>query len=151
DASGAILSMRLTAGDPRKPDVLRNVQLEIRQGEIFGLVGRSGGGESTLILSIFGLLGLKGGNTHGEILFRGRNLMKLSDRGIRGLRGRQVALVPQSPLTALNPHLRLGEQLNEAWRAHQPGKPDAKPLLESVSLPSDAAFLRLHPRNLSVG
>jgi len=59
--------------------------------------------------------------------------------------------VPQSPLSALNPNLRLGAQLEESWRAHRSGKPDWQALLASVSLPAEREFLRLYPRNLSVG
>jgi ABC-type dipeptide/oligopeptide/nickel transport system ATPase component len=67
------------------------------------------------------------------------------------VRGKQIGLVPQSPLAALNPNLRLGAQLTEAWRAHQRGDRDWTNLLESVSLPADPSFLRQYPRNLSVG
>jgi ABC-type dipeptide/oligopeptide/nickel transport system ATPase component len=70
---------------------------------------------------------------------------------MRQMRGKEIALVPQSPLAALNPNMRLGSQLEEAWRAHESGKPDWKPLLESVSLPAEENFLRQYPRNLSVG
>jgi ABC-type dipeptide/oligopeptide/nickel transport system ATPase component len=70
---------------------------------------------------------------------------------MRRLRGKAIGLVPQSPLAALNPNLRLSAQIEEAWSAHQRGKPDSRPLLESVSLPPDPAFLRQYPRNLSVG
>jgi ABC-type dipeptide/oligopeptide/nickel transport system ATPase component len=102
-------------------------------------------------MAILGLLGHKGGRCRGEILFRGRDLLKLDRRRMRELRGKEIGFVPQSPLSALNPNLRLGAQLNEAWRAHEPGAADWKPLLESVSLPADADFLKRHPRNLSVG
>lgn len=146
-----LLQLRITAGYPGKPDVLRDVSVEMQAGEIVGLVGRSGEGKSTLILSILGLLGLKKGVCHGEILFQGRNLLELGATEMRRLRGRHIALVPQSPLSALNPNLRLGTQLREAWRAHQSGEPDWQPLLASVSLPAETSFLRLYPRNLSVG
>ena len=85
------------------------------------LVGRSGEGKSTLILSILGLLGLKNGTCRGEILFEGRNLLQLPGSQMRQLRGRHIALVPQSPVAALNPNLSLGTQLREAWRAHASG------------------------------
>jgi len=146
-----LLKLRITAGYPGKPDVLRDVSIEIEPGEIVGLVGRSGEGKSTLILSILGLLGLKNGTCHGEILFQGSDLLQLAGNQMRRLRGRHIALVPQSPLAALNPNLRLGTQLREAWRAHQSGDSDWGTLLASVSLPAEPDFLRLYPRNLSVG
>ena len=146
-----LLRLRISAGYPGKPDVLREVAFEMAPGEIVGLVGRSGEGKSTLILSVLGLLGLKNGTCRGEILFHGRNLLGLNHRDMRQLRGLHIALVPQSPLSALNPNLRLGAQLEESWRAHRSGKPDWQALLASVSLPAEREFLRLYPRNLSVG
>lgn len=149
--SQSLLSLRLSAGYPGKPAVLRDVYLDVAEGEIVGLVGRSGEGKSTIASSILGLLALKGGSCAGRILFRGVDLLSLNGREMRLLRGKEIGLVPQSPLAALNPNLRLGSQMDEAWRAHQRGKPDWKPLLESVSLPAEVAFLRQYPRNLSVG
>jgi len=146
-----LLSLRVSVDYARKPGVLRNIALDLAPGEILGLVGRSGEGKSTIAFSILGLLSLKGGTCRGEIVFRGRDLTKLSDRQMRALRGKEIGLVPQSPLAALNPNLKLASQLEEAWRAHERGKPDWKPLLESVSLPTDPAFLRQYPRTLSVG
>jgi len=146
-----LLKLRISAGYPGKPDVLREVAFEMAPGEIVGLVGRSGEGKSTLILSILGLLGLKNGTCRGEILFHGRDLLGLNHKDMRQLRGLHIALVPQSPLSALNPNLRLGAQLEESWRAHRSGKPDWQALLASVSLPAEREFLRLYPRNLSVG
>ena len=146
-----LLRLRISAGYPGKPDVLREVAFEMAPGEIVGLVGRSGEGKSTLILSILGLLGLKNGTCRGEILFHGRDLLGLNHKDMRQLRGLHIALVPQSPLSALNPNLRLGAQLEESWRAHRSGKPDWQALLASVSLPAEREFLRLYPCNLSVG
>jgi ABC-type dipeptide/oligopeptide/nickel transport system ATPase component len=100
---------------------------------------------------VLGLLGLKGGQCSGEIRFQDRDLAQWKDREMRRVRGKEIALVPQSPLAALNPNVRLGAQLDEAWRAHERGKPDWRPLLESVSLPAEESFLRQYPRNLSVG
>src|SRR3984885_7440621 len=146
-----LLQLRLSVGYHGKPDVLRNVSFEIAEGEMRGLAGRSGEGTSSMALSILSLLGLNGGRPDGQILYRGENLLQLKERRMRELRGKAIGLVPQSPLSALNPNLRLGAQLGEAWRAHERGQPDWKALLESVSLPAELTFLRQYPRNLSVG
>ncbi len=146
----ALLHLNISVSYPQKP-VLKGVTLDVAEGEIVGLVGRSGEGKSTIALSILGLLGLKGGTCSGKILFQETDLLKLKPREMRRLRGREIGLVPQSPLAALNPNVKLGAQLEEAWRAHASGKPDWKPLLESVSLPAEESFLRQYPRNLSVG
>jgi ABC-type dipeptide/oligopeptide/nickel transport system ATPase component len=146
-----LLKVSISAGYPGKTAVLRNVAFEIAPGEIVGLVGRSGEGKSTLILAILGLLGLKNGTCSGEIQFQDLDLTRLTHQEMRRLRGLRIALVPQSPLSALNPNLRLGAQLIEAWRAHRTGNPDCEPLLKSVSLPTEPEFLRLYPSNLSVG
>jgi len=145
-----MLKLRISVAYGQKR-VLNEVALEVEEGEIVGLVGRSGEGKSTIALSILGLLGLKGGRCTGEILFQDRDLLTLNPREMRRVRGKQIALVPQTPLAALNPNVRLGAQLEEAWRAHESGKPDWKPLLESVSLPAEEGFLRQYPRALSVG
>ncbi len=146
-----LLSLNISAGYASRPGVLRDVALEVGEGEVVGLVGRSGEGKSTVALSILGLLGLKGGTCSGRIVFRGRELQNLKGRELRELRGREIGFVPQSPLASLNPNLRLGSQLDEAWRAHQRGRPEWAPLLESVSLPAEPDFLRRYPRDLSVG
>lgn len=156
NGDGNLLSLRLTVDYPSKPAVLRDVALELRRGEILGLVGQSGSGKSTLALAILRLLGLRGGVAHGTIRFEGDDLLALSERGMRELRGRRIALVLQSPLAALNPALRIGTQLKEAWRAHSGSGREAchRAILEAlacVSLHEGEAFLRRFPSEVSVG
>jgi peptide/nickel transport system ATP-binding protein len=136
--------------------VLRDVALDIRAGEILGLVGRSGSGKSTLAMAVLGLLDRKRSQCSGTILFEGRDLLRLKERELRDLRGRKLALVLQSPLSSLNPALKIRTQLKEAWLAHATGDREQCQqaicaALESVSLPSDAEFLRKHPSEMSVG
>ncbi len=106
-----LLHLRITAGYANKPAVLRNIELSIEPGEILGLAGGSGEGKSSLILAILSLLQLKRGTCEGEIIFQGRDLLKLNARDLRQVRGKEIGLVPQSPITSLNPNLRLGALL----------------------------------------
>lgn len=151
-----LLSVRLSAGYPGGADVLRDVQFEVGSGEILGLVGESGSGKSTLALAILRLLGYRGGAVSGEIRFRDRDLVPLPEREMRRVRGRQIGFVPQSPGSSLNPALRVGTQLNEAWTAHSNGamarrRENFLSLLDSVSLPAEESFLGRYPGELSVG
>jgi peptide/nickel transport system ATP-binding protein len=151
-----LLSIRLSARYGSKPDVLREVSFSIDRGEILGLVGPSGCGKSTLSLAILRLLHLKRGEARGSIAFQGRDLMQLREREMRALRGKEIGLVLQSPLASLNPALRIGTQLEEAWRAHvrgprAEGQVAIRQMLNTVSLPSDEEFLRRYPSQVSVG
>ena len=151
-----LLSLHLEASYPGKPGVLRNLFLEVRRGEILGLVGRSGCGKSTLALAILRLLDVKRGQVTGFIHFDGRELLSLSERKMRQLRGKEIALVLQSPMSSLNPALKIGTQLTEAWKAHARGPREEcrRALLEAldnVSLPDAESFLYRYPSELSVG
>ena len=150
------LSISLTVNYRNRPEVLKNAFLQMRQGEVLGLIGQSGSGKSTLALSILRLLELKGGRAKGSIFFQGRELLSLKEREMRELRGREIGLVLQSPLSSLNPALRIGTQLLEAWKAHASGPREeglrrTEDALASVSLPHDQEFLRRLPSQLSVG
>ena len=139
-----------------KPPVLRDVQLEIQHGEVVGLIGQSGSGKSTLAMAILGLLDRKRVSADGSILFEGSDLLTLRESELRHLRGRKVALVLQSPLSSLNPALKIRTQLRETWRAHASGSSAdcdsaIRNALQSVSLPSDDDFLRKYPAQMSVG
>ncbi|HET8922772.1 MAG TPA: ABC transporter ATP-binding protein [Candidatus Acidoferrum sp.] len=151
-----LLALRLSVDYRNKPSVLRDLSLDVQPGEIVGLVGQSGSGKSTLALAILNLLHLKGGNIRGHVIFKGKDLLPLGERQLRSLRGRGISIVLQSPLTSLNPALRIGAQLKEAWHAHADGSGDdclktIQTALSSVSLPNDKEFLCRRPSQLSVG
>jgi ABC-type glutathione transport system ATPase component len=153
---GALLSANFSVDYPQKPGVLREIALELQPGEILGLVGESGSGKSTLALALMGLLPHKGAATRGEVIFQGEDLLRKTENQLRSIRGSRMTIVLQSPLTALNPALRIGTQLQEAWQAHARGSRDdclaaVRTALGSVSLPGDGDFLRRKPSQLSVG
>jgi len=155
-AAPNLLSARLTVSYPGKNPVLNGVELEIAEKEIVGLVGQSGSGKSTLALAILGLLANKHAKVEGEVVFQGINLLQLSQRELRNLRGNKVSLVLQSPLSSLNPALRVQTQLREAWRAHRDTnhakcESAIESAMASVSLPFARDFLRKYPSQLSVG
>jgi ABC-type dipeptide/oligopeptide/nickel transport system ATPase component len=153
----SLLSASFSVAYAGKPPVLRDVQLAISEGEVLGLVGQSGSGKSTLALTILGLLDRKRAHSEGTITFEGRDLLLLRESELRSLRGRKIALVLQSPLSSLNPALKIRTQLREAWRAHATTGAIAdcdaalRAALESVSLPSDDEFLKKYPSQMSVG
>lgn len=155
-SSAPLLSARLSVDYRNKPGVLRDIALEIRRGEILGLVGESGSGKSTLALALLQLLQVRGAKVRGEVLFQGENLLEKTESQLREMRGRQMSVVLQSPLTSLNPALRIGTQLREAWLAHARGTKQEcmaalRAVLRSVSLPDDEEFLTRRPSQLSVG
>jgi peptide/nickel transport system ATP-binding protein len=136
--------------------VLRGLAIEIAPGELLGVLGGSGAGKSTLVLSLLGLLGWRGGSVQGSILLNGQNLLSMSDRQLREIRGRAIGLVPQSPMTALNSAISLERHFREAWKAHREFDErmfhsKVQDLLREVHLPSDNQFLSRRPGQVSVG
>jgi ABC-type dipeptide/oligopeptide/nickel transport system ATPase component len=152
-----LLSVTITAGFPGRVEILRSLSLEVRRGEVLGLVGQSGCGKSTLALAILRLLHLKGGRADGTILFKGEDLMLLKESEMRSLRGREISLVLQSPVASLNPSLRVGAQMEEAWKVHQRRSTRAEceraimETLDDVCLPAAGTILPQYPSQLSVG
>ena len=152
----ALLSLRLSVDYPNKPGVLRDVALDIAPGEIVGLVGQSGSGKSTMALALLGLLESRRAKVSGSVLFEGRDLLRCKERELRRVRGRRIGLVLQSAAASLNPNLRIGTQLKEAWRAHEKSDWSHQAsqiieMLQSLGLICDESFLRRYPGEISVG
>jgi ABC-type glutathione transport system ATPase component len=150
-----LLQVNIQAGYSGNP-VLRDIRFDLRRGEVLGLVGASGAGKSSLVLSLLGLLPWRGGRVTGEVALEGENLLALTEGKLRALRGRNVALIPQSPMTALNCAISLRSHFSEAWKAHEKNDRAAldlrmSELLAEVQLPSHREFLHRRPSQISVG
>jgi peptide/nickel transport system permease protein len=136
--------------------VLEDVSFDIGIGEIVGLVGESGCGKTMTAMAILGLLPAGGNVTAGQILFADRDLAALSERELRLLRGREIALVSQDPMVSLNPALRVGWQIAESLRCHRglsrgDARAQAVELLRRVRLPDPEVVARRYPHELSGG
>ena len=105
--------------------VVHNLSFSIDEGEVLGVVGESGSGKSVTALAILGLLG-SAARVEGSIQFVGEELLGLAPNAIRRFRGQKIAMIFQEPMTALNPVMRIGEQIAEALRTHHPELATAK-------------------------
>jgi peptide/nickel transport system ATP-binding protein len=132
------------------------LSFRVDQGEIVGLVGESGCGKSLTALSIPALLPPGGSVAGGNIVFRGRDTGALGEKELRALRGKEVSMVFQEPLSSLNPLVRVGRQITEPLELHgqknraENGK-RALEIMESLGLPEPEKLLRLYPHQLSGG
>jgi peptide/nickel transport system ATP-binding protein len=135
---------------------VNGVSFTLKRGSSLGIVGESGSGKSVLARSLIGLLPRERLRQAGSVRFRGQELVGLSARQLRPLRGPGIAMVFQDPLTSLNPVMKVGAQVAEAVRAHrQVSRADARDaavrLLESVHIPDPARRARQYPGELSGG
>ena len=133
-----------------------DVSFQISAGETLGLVGESGSGKSVTAFSILRLLQRPGRIAGGRVLFEGRDLLTLPEREMRQVRGARMSLIFQEPMTALNPVMRVGDQIAEALTVHgMAGKRDALAraveLLEAVQIPDASRRVRDSPHQLSGG
>lgn len=133
-----------------------HVSFDVRAGEIVSLVGESGCGKSITALSILGLLSRQGSVTGGQILFEGRDLLKLSEKELDGIRGREIAMIFQDIMYSLNPVFTIGNQLVEGTRRHlRIGRREAArkavSLLEKVGIREPERVMRCYPHMLSGG
>lgn len=141
--------------DGNRP-ILRRVSLAVATGEVHGLVGESGAGKSTIAKAILGIIPSQVKVTGGEIEFEGRDLLALSANELRAVLGRDIALVPQDPSTALNPARRIDAQMTDGLRlkrglSAREARIRARALLEEVQIRDPERVLNSYPHQLSGG
>ena len=117
------------------------VSFELERGKVLGIVGESGSGKSVTAMTIMGLTRDINASFRGEVSYQGRNLLEVSDTEMQDFRGNEIGMILQDPMTSLNPVYRIGDQIAEAIRAHEPAdkrtaKRRAVELLRQVGIPN---------------
>ena len=149
------LHLTIAAGRRRMP-ILRGVSLDIAPGEVHGLVGESGAGKTMIGKSVLGIQPLRARISGGSVLFEGRDVTHLPERERRALMGRGMGLIPQDPMTSLNPAYRIGAQIADVLRLHlgmdrTAAGARALALLNEVHIRAPERVLRQYPHELSGG
>ncbi|MGQ9427397.1 ABC transporter ATP-binding protein [Gilvimarinus sp. F26214L] len=134
---------------------VNDLSFSIEPGEALGIVGESGSGKSQTILSIMGLLA-SNGRARGEILFKGQDLLTLSNKALNDIRGKQIAMIFQDPMTSLNPYLRISTQMTEVLRLHEgvsqaEARKRALEMLDLVKIPDARNRFDRYPHEFSGG
>lgn len=137
-------------------EALHNVSLDLNKGEFLALVGESGSGKTLTAMSILGLIPNTAKITSGEILYNNQNLLTYSNKEMQKIRGKEIALIPQDPMTSLNPLYTIGNQLFEVINLHKNlyGKDAEKyaiEALDAVKIPDAKERLKAYPHQLSGG
>ncbi|HZF75805.1 MAG TPA: ABC transporter ATP-binding protein [Acetobacteraceae bacterium] len=132
------------------------VSFDVRAGETLAIVGESGCGKSVTAMSILRLIPEPPGRIAGEILFNGKDLLRASDREMRAIRGNDISMIFQEPMTSLNPVLNVGRQIGETLRLHQglskqEAEARAVEMLKLVGIPEPERRVREYPHQLSGG
>jgi oligopeptide transport system ATP-binding protein len=135
---------------------VNGISFEIAPGETLGIVGESGCGKSVTALAVLGILPRAGRVASGRALFEGRDLIGLSDRELRRIRGREIGMIFQDPMTSLNPVLTIGRQIREALQTHmgmhrRQAEARAVELLDQVGIPSARDRVSDYPHQFSGG
>lgn len=154
DVQGLEIGYRRSDG--RVVPAVRGVSFTVRPGESLGIVGESGSGKSTVARALLGHCRAGGVITGGAVRIAGVDILQLDEAGRRGLRGRQIAFVPQNPLSSLTPHMRIGEQVDEAVRHLRGcGATEARArtleLFRATNLPEPETLCTRYPHELSGG
>jgi oligopeptide/dipeptide ABC transporter ATP-binding protein len=135
---------------------VNGISFDIAPGETLGIVGESGCGKSVTALALLGILPRAGKVTSGHAIFGGRDLLHLSDRQLRRVRGKEIAMIFQDPMTSLNPVLTIGRQIAEALETHfgmkrKAAQQRAAELLDRVGIPAANKRVRDYPHQFSGG
>jgi oligopeptide/dipeptide ABC transporter ATP-binding protein len=135
---------------------VNGISFDVAPGETLGIVGESGCGKSVTSLAVLGLLPRNGRIVGGRAMFGGRDLIQESDRALRKIRGREIAMIFQDPMTSLNPVLTVGKQIREALETHfgmnkKEANERARELIDRVGIPSAKARLSDYPHQFSGG
>ncbi len=135
---------------------VNGISFDIAPGETLGIVGESGSGKSVTSLAVLGILARNGRVVSGRAWFEGRDLLAMNDKQLRRIRGREIAMIFQDPMTSLNPVLTVGRQIREVLQTHFHMKKDAATkrageLLERVGIPSPEIRLKDYPHQFSGG
>lgn len=143
-------------GDYGKTISVDHVSFHVDEGEVVCLVGESGCGKSVTSLSIMGLLGRGGAVVDGSVLFDDKNLLSMTEKELDEIRGDQITMIFQDPLTSLNPVFTVGNQITESIRTHmhlskEDAKKRAENLLEKVGMPDAHGVMKKYPHTLSGG
>ena len=142
-----------TAYDSRV--LVNNVSLEIEKGEAVGVVGESGSGKTLSALSILGLLPRGVQISSGSILYNGMDLVTCDSETLRSIRGREISMIYQDPMTALNPVMKLGDQLREVIYSHQSNNSDINQMIfdafKEVGIPDPERAFHSYPHEFSGG
>ena len=149
------LNIALPAGADR-PHAIENISLSIEAGKTLCVVGESGSGKSVMATAVMGLLAKELKVAQGSITLNDENLLQASPKRLRDLRGRSMGMVFQEPMTALNPVMRCGDQIEELLKTHTDWSADKRQqevlaILERVKLPEPARMMRSFPHQLSGG
>ncbi|KQR75277.1 peptide ABC transporter ATP-binding protein [Arthrobacter sp. Leaf337] len=155
-ANGQLSVRGLSVGVDGGPRLVTDVSFDVEQGTVLGLVGESGCGKTMTALSLLGLLPSGVAATGGQILWNGKNLAAATDREMEAIRGRDIALISQEPMRALDPMFTVGYQLTSAIRRlRKMGKADARKeartLLEKVGIVDAERILKTYPHQISGG
>ena len=153
----AVENLRVSFASEGGPvTAVHDVSFSVNAGEVLGIVGESGSGKTLSLLSVLGLVDKRVTTVTGRAVFRGRSLLDLPDREMRKIRGRDIALISQDPMTALTPVHTIGAQIVEQIRAHEPvsraaARARAVELLRDVRIPAPEKALDRYPHELSGG
>ena len=136
--------------------IVEDISFSMEEGEILGIVGESGSGKTQTALSVMGLLGEHARMPRGEILFQGRDILKMPKEELWSIRGKEIGIVFQEPMTSLNPVMTIGEQVEEAMGIHssysaQERKAKALAMMKNVELPNPELLYGKYPHQLSGG